>query len=156
MDTDVELVTSIDKFLHHTAFSGFESEKNVPTGIMASVKGGTWVQENLDVYTNRKFVNSDGTLDLTTNVYLITNYMLIHGLIPNNTYQDFPNLITIYPKEFFCPKSTRGEKEYFTKNTCAIHHFAGSWLSHSEQRKRRIKKLIPVQILKCLHILSRR
>ena len=134
----------------------FESEKNVPTGIMASVKGGTWVQENLDVYTNRKFVNSDGTLDLTTNVYLITNYMLIHGLIPNNTYQDFPNLITIYPKEFFCPKSTRGEKEYFTKNTCAIHHFAGSWLSHSEQRKRRIKKLIPVQILKCLHILSRR
>ncbi|AZS31711.1 MAG: glycosyltransferase family 32 protein [Butyricimonas faecalis] len=156
MDTDVELVNSIDKFLHHTAFSGFESEKNVPTGIMASVKGGTWVQENLDVYTNRKFVNSDGTLDLTTNVYLITNYMLIHGLIPNNTYQDFPNLITIYPKEFFCPKSTRGEKEYFTKNTCAIHHFAGSWLSHSEQRKRRIKKLIPVQILKCLHILSRR
>ena len=109
MDTDVELVNSIDKFLHHTAFSGFESEK-----------------------------------------------MLIHGLIPNNTYQDFPNLITIYPKEFFCPKSTRGEKEYFTKNTCAIHHFAGSWLSHSEQRKRRIKKLIPVQILKCLHILSRR
>ena len=72
MDTDVELVNSIDKFLHHTAFSGFESEKNVPTGIMASVKGGTWVQENLDVYTNRKFVNSDGTLDLTTNVYLIT------------------------------------------------------------------------------------
>ena len=27
MDTDVELVNSIDKFLHHTAFSGFESEK---------------------------------------------------------------------------------------------------------------------------------
>lgn len=156
MDTDVELVHSVDKFLHHIAFSGFESEVNVPTGIMASVKGGIWVKENLDVYTNRKFVKSDGTLDLTTNVYLITNYMLTRGLIPNNTYQDFPNLITIYPKEFFCPKSTRGEKEYFTKNTHAIHHFAGSWLSSTEKRKRKIKKMIPRVLFKYIRMFKKK
>ena len=36
MDTDVEVVRSLDKFLSCRAFSGFESTHYVPTGIMAS------------------------------------------------------------------------------------------------------------------------
>ena len=38
MDTDVELTKNLDKFLDHQGFSGFESEAQIPTGIMAAEK----------------------------------------------------------------------------------------------------------------------
>lgn len=128
MDTDVEVLKSLDEFLHHHAFSGFEDEKNIPTGIMASEKGGRWAKENLEYYDGKHFVKEDGTLDITTNVITITNYMLPHGLQQNNTYQDFPGLITFYPRDYFCPKDSVTKKVHKTKNTVAIHHFDGSWL----------------------------
>ena len=127
MDTDVEVVKSLDRFLVHTAFSGFEDDVYVPTGIMASEKGGKWVKENLDFYCEKHFLKDNGEFDYKTNVEIITEYMLKNGLIQNNTYQDFPKFITIYPKDFFCPKSYKDGKIYLTSNTHTIHHFAGSW-----------------------------
>ena len=132
MDTDVEVYKPLDEFLDQEAFSGFEDERNIPTGIMASEKGGKWAKENLDYYNNRHFVKEDGSFDLTTNVTTITNYMLPVGLKQNNTYQDFPMLITFYPKDYFCPKSYKDGKIYSTENTVTIHHFAGSWLPKHE------------------------
>lgn len=127
MDTDVEVLKPLDQFLNHTGFSGFESVINVPTGIMGCEKGALWAKENLDYYNGRHFVKPDGTLDLTTNVVVITDYMVRHGLKRDNTYQDFPGLFTIYPKTYFCPLDNRNGSE-FTDNTATIHHFAGSWL----------------------------
>ena len=128
MDTDVEVLKSLDPFLHHHAFSGFENDRNIPTGIMASEKGGRWAKDNLDYYKGKHFLKEDGSLDLTTNVTTITNYMLPLGLRQDNTYQDFPNLITFYPKDYFCPKDSVTKKVNKTNNTVTIHHFDGSWL----------------------------
>ena len=129
MDTDVEVIKPLDEFLKHTAFSGFENEKDVPTGIMASEKGGKWAKENLDYYNNRHFINANGNFEIITNVRIITNYMLQYKLKRNNTYQDFPGLITMYPNDYFCPKSHTDGKIRLTANSVTIHHFAGSWLS---------------------------
>ena len=131
MDTDVEVLKTFDSFLHHNAFSGFETDGNVPTGMMAAEKGSIWAKELLDEYKNRKFIQEDGSFDMTTNTTVITNYMLRKGLILNNQYQDFPGLCTMYPADFFCPKDHRTGKIRCTKNTVCIHHFAGSWLNHS-------------------------
>ena len=129
MDTDVEVLGNFDKFLHHHAFSGFETDGNVPTGMMAAEKGSIWAKELLDQYQDRVFVQSDGSFDMTTNTAVITNYMIDKGLILNNQYQDFPGLCTMYPTDFFCPKDHRTGKIRCTKNTVCIHHFAGSWLN---------------------------
>ena len=110
MDTDVEVLKSLDPFLHHTSFSGFEDDVHIPTGIMASVKGGKWAKENLAYYDNHHFIKEDGSMDLTTNVITLTNYMLPLGLKQNNTYQDFPNLITFYPKDIFVQNLMMMEK----------------------------------------------
>lgn len=131
MDTDVEVLGSYDKFLHHHAFSGFETDGNVPTGMMAAEKGSVWAKELLDQYADRVFVQPDGSFDMTTNTTVITNYMLEKGLVLNNKYQDFPGLCTMYPADYFCPKDHRTGKIRCTKNTVCIHHFAGSWLNHS-------------------------
>ena len=39
MDTDVEVLKPLDEYLDNLAFSGFQTEKEIPTGIMACEKG---------------------------------------------------------------------------------------------------------------------
>ncbi|MCQ2146596.1 MAG: glycosyl transferase [Bacteroidales bacterium] len=138
MDTDVEVLKSYDPFLHHTAFSGYETDK-VTTGIMASEKGGEWVKHNLDYYTDRHFILEDGTMDQTVNVVTIYKYMLELGFRGDNTFQDFPGIITIYPRDYFCPKSYYDGIIRLTDNTVVIHHFEGSW--HSKKDKLKYKFL---------------
>lgn len=131
MDTDVEVTGSFDGFLHHHAFSGFETDGNVPTGMMGAEKGSVWAKELLDGYKDRSFVKEDGSLDTTTNTFVITRYMVGKGLVLNNKYQDFPGLCTMYPSDYFCPKDHRTGKIRCTKNTVCIHHFAGSWIDYT-------------------------
>lgn len=128
MDTDVELVKPLDPFLHHVGFSGYEKEKFISTGIMATEKGAKWAKDNLDHYNCLHFIKADGTFDTTTNVIVITNYMEKFGLRRDNSYQDFPGFFTIYPKTVFCPLSFNSDQTNFSEDTVAIHHFAGSWL----------------------------
>ncbi len=129
MDTDVELLKPLDNFLHHHAFSGFESEDKVPTGIMASERGGKWAEDNLDYYNGKHFLKADGSPDMTTNVTIITEYMLNAGLRLDNSYQDFEGFFTMYPKDYFCPKDFLTQNIDITDNTVCIHHFNMSWQS---------------------------
>lgn len=148
MDTDVEVLASFDPFLHHHAFSGFETDGNVPTGMMAAEKGSKWAKELLDGYTDRRFILPDGTQDTTTNTTVITRYMVEKGLVLNNKYQDFPGLCTMYPSEYFCPKDHRTGKIRCTPRTVCIHHFAGSWLRQSPiSRLRHKTKMMAVRII---------
>ena len=142
MDTDVEVLKPLDCFLSHPAFSGFEDEKHIPTGIMGSEKNGTWVKEQLAYYDNRHFKLPDGTLDTTTNVAIMCRLMSNEGFILSNSRQNFRNIIEIYPKDYFCPKSYVTGKIELTSNTYTIHHFAGSWLTPWQKFKAKIKPII--------------
>lgn len=156
MDTDVEVLKPLDQFLKHNAFSGFENYKDIPTGIMASEKGGKWAKDNLEYYNGKHFIKENGEFDMTTNVTIITNYMLQYGLKQNNTYQDFPELVTFYPKDYFCPKSQVDGKIKLTENTVCIHHFAGSWLNKKEKFKIWLRTLIGEPILKRIRFLYKK
>lgn len=139
MDTDVEVLKSYNPFLHHKAFSGFENNNFVPTGMMASERGGKWASDLLEEYNHRVFINEDGSFDTTSNTVTITNYMLKAGLRQNNTFQDFPGLITIYPADYFCPKDHGTGLIKLTQNSVCIHHFAGSWFPHKTKFLHRCK-----------------
>jgi len=127
MDTDVEVLKSLDPLLPNLAFSGFEDTNSVSTGIMASEKGGKWAKDNMEYYHGKHFLKPDGSLDMTTNVAIITRYMKQYGIKLNNTYQEFPDLITMYPKDYFCPKSHNSGRIFLSENSYTIHHFANSW-----------------------------
>jgi hypothetical protein len=53
---------------------------------------------------------------------------LKYGFIQNNIYQNLPG-ITIYPCEYFTPKSFITGITTITEKTHSIHHFDGSWTS---------------------------
>lgn len=142
MDTDVEIINPLDKFLHNNAFSGFESNYAIPTGLMASEKNGKWATEMLDYYNNRPFILENNEIDLTTNVEIISKIMKQKGIELNNTFQSIENYIVFYPSDYFCPKSYVSEKINITPNTVCIHHFAGSWYSRERKTLKRARKLL--------------
>ncbi|MGB3065727.1 glycosyltransferase family 32 protein [Sphingobacterium thalpophilum] len=129
LDTDVQMLKTLDEFLFkHTAFSGIEDNNYLTSGLMASTKGGQWVTDLLALYDNRRFRQIDGSLDMTTNVEMITSYMKNRGLVIQNSFQEIEGYCAIYPSEYFCPKSWKTQEINITTNTYCIHHFAGSWL----------------------------
>lgn len=146
MDTDVEVLKNLDPFLDLPAFSGFEDNVHIPTGIMAAEKGSVWAGWQLKYYDDRHFLLPDGTLDLTTNVEIIGRLMEEKGFILRNGLYNFQNIITIFPRDYFCSKSHTTGKIELTQNTYTIHHFAGSWKSTSDRLKRRIVHLIGVKM----------
>ena len=131
-DTDVELIAPIDDFLNVKAFSGFESDHEVPTGLMGCEANHSFFKNLLNEYENLHFVRPDGSFDLTTNVTRITKACKQNGLLLNNKKQTIMDF-TLYPKDFFCPLNHKNGKLEKTNNTVAIHWFAGSWKSDEEK-----------------------
>lgn len=142
LDTDVEVIKNIDKFLKYPAFSGFENETNVQTGVIASEKNNLWIKRNLDFYSYHSFIKKNGSLDLTTNVITITNITkkMYPQIALNNTEQHFES-VSFFPKDYFCPLSYVTKELEITKNTHMIHHFAGSWIGRPSLFQKIIKKI---------------
>lgn len=149
MDTDVEVLKSLDAFLPCEAVSGFETEKQLLTGFMACKKAHPLFVELLRSYDNAHFILPDGSYDMTTNVKRVTDFCLKYGLQPNNTFQTI-NGLTIFPKEYFSPKDYESETYTITENTHTIHHFDGSWLPDEDrlalEMKRKYAQLMPRKI----------
>lgn len=129
MDTDVEVLKNLDVFLENKAFSGFEDNQYIPTGIMGSIKGHFWIKKLLQYYENKDFIKG-GNYELIPNTKIITEITKRDfGLILNNEEQKLKYGVLIYPKDYFCPKNHYNNKIYLTKNTYTIHHFNGSWVN---------------------------
>ncbi len=138
MDTDVEVLKPLDEFLKHRAFSSFENNNKIPTGLMAAEKGSEWIFELMQEYTDLEFIDESGNMDLTTNVERITRLTIEKfGLVPNSSYQDL-GAVTLYPHDYFCPKDWETGEIHLTENSYTIHHFSGSW--HTEEEKKQIEK----------------
>ena len=100
MDTDVEVIKPLDDFLKCKAFSSFENNNYIPTGIIAAEKGNKWIKTLLEDYDNLHFIKNN-ELDLTPNTVRITNTTIKKfGLLPISSYQELDNgNVTIYPFE---------------------------------------------------------
>lgn len=138
MDTDVEVIKPIDKFLENKSFSGFESERYAVTGIMGSEKGSLFIKELMDYYTNESFVKEDGSLNMIPNTQIITNILDNKGLVKNNQYQVINDEYTLYPIDYFCPIDFDTKKKNITENTYTIHWFAGSWIPLENKIKAKV------------------
>ncbi|MCL2370222.1 MAG: glycosyl transferase [Firmicutes bacterium] len=133
MDTDVELLASLDNFLSKKAFVGFERDDAIQTALMACEKGHPLFEEFLAKYESRNFVVEYGKYDMATNVERLTSLCIEKGLRLDNTLQEIAGVI-VYPTEYFCPKCYHTGQLNLTANSISIHHFDASWWT-DEQRK---------------------
>ncbi len=142
MDTDVEVLDSLDDLLRHPAFVGMESSSLVSTGIMGSEKGGAWVRKQFGLYVHRHFLKEGRTPNLTPNTKIITDSMVAEGFVLNNEIQDFKGEVVVYPQDWFSPKNFLTGVVCLTSNSRTIHHNAGSWSSPLVKMKKKILRPI--------------
>jgi mannosyltransferase OCH1-like enzyme len=144
LDTDVELIKSLDPIISKGAFMACERKSNLPpypgvaTGLGIAVEAHHQIYKDiLDYYQNLHFYGASGSLTVVEHV---TTVLIQHGLKPTNMLQELEG-ITIYPPEYFCPFD-KMDRIRITNNTVAIHHYAGTWLSKSSRLKKTISKIL--------------
>lgn len=130
VDTDVELRKKPDSLLNNKAFFGFESPVSVATGVgFGAVQGSAIVKELMDDYQDIPFILEDGSYDMTACPERNTKIFLKHGLRQDGSKQILDDGILILPQEYLSPIDCSIDHIVFTKNTIAVHWFAGSWCS---------------------------
>jgi len=146
LDTDVEVVKSLDDLLNHQVVVGFEEKNYVATSTILAEKESPFIKSFMDLYHKRRFISSDGTLDLTTNVIKMTNLLFQYGLVSNGEPQklslDTKEAITVLEQEKLSPYDYIHQIDKRNNNTYTIHHFGATWAKSSFKFKRLFKYIL--------------
>lgn len=146
LDTDVELIKSLDKVLDNESFSGVESDKQgkliVALGLGFGAEAGhPLIKEMMEEYDKLSFINEDGTLNLVGSPIYQTAFLVKRGMVYTKKIQKVCEM-TVYPKEYFNPTDLDTGKIILEQNTISIHHYAGSWLDNKAKRRYQIHKAL--------------
>ena len=136
-DTDVEVVAPLTEVLENGPYMGMEralsGEVAVNPGLgFAAEPKMEFLGELLTKYAGLKFVNEDGSLNMTTIVKHTTDQLLEHGYAPEDRPQQCAGF-SLYPTDYFCPLDYRTGKLNLTDNTRTIHHYAATWHSWKDK-----------------------
>ena len=141
MDTDVEVVKSLDPLRVYDAVSGYESATHIATGTMGACRDNEWIGMLLHNYDHRHFLRKDGTCDTMTNVVVITDLTVKkYGLHLHGQKLVFGHNMVLLPFDYLCAKDLDTGEICKTSNTYTIHHFAASWLPEDERNYSRLYK----------------
>ena len=157
LDTDVELIRSLDDLLETDGYIGFEKKVdeecdevyvNTGQGFGASAFHPV-VKAMMDIYKEIDFAEKKKE-NLKTCPYYNTAALVKLGMKKENVEQEICKF-HIYPAEYFCPINWKSHKCELTDNTYSIHHFEASWLTEKEKKKRQPTKLS----IDCLSVWSK-
>lgn len=136
LDTDVEIIKNLDEFLVNDSFLCIEGLDTVCTAVIGSKKGQKWIEELIELYDKRSFLNENGHPNLTPNSKYIYSFLTNKYKLENNYgITKLSCNLTIYPSEYFSPKNYATMKMNITDNTHAIHHYGGMWKSSMDKVK---------------------
>ena len=148
LDTDIELLKSLDSMQKEPGYVGFEVH-GVAAGVIACEAHNPIIRAVLETYQRTAFINKDGTYNLLTSPDYISNELVKVGFVRENIEQHLKGM-TVYPSEWFYPYTLVSFQTNITENTVAIHHYAGSWLDEKSKYQLGIQKKlkwIPVKRL---------
>ena len=145
LDTDVELVGSLDPLLNNIAYFGFQQKDrySVNSGLgFGAQKGEIFLLELMNIYKTSDFI-TNGTINLHTNSSREKKVFLRHGLIENGRTQVLDNQVRIYAKEYLAPYNHMTDVIEQTDKTISIHWYGESW-SGSVEKVRQSKNTIQI------------
>lgn len=136
LDTDVELIRSLDDMLFQDGFISIEKWMVINSGGGAGAKPRhPMIGKMLDFRRNTPFIKQDGTLNRTASGYYETLPFLEQGLRLDGTIQSVQGM-NVYGFDYFHPYDYMTGETLTTKHTIGIHHFGGSWLESDVQAQR--------------------
>ena len=147
LDTDVELIKPLDKFLNMSMFCGWEErdaildhnnisyENSINFGLgFGAVKGHPILKEILELYDKINFYDENGKMNLMACPHYQTMILKKYGL--DDTKRSFQILekdTYVFPEDYFSPKSQTTGVIKITNNTISIHHFSETWISPGQR-----------------------
>lgn len=147
LDTDVELVKTLDGFLQYPAFFGTEQDNRkkgkgwINTGVgFGAMAGNEMVGKMLQIYQQQHFVEQDGTLNMQPCPPKNTEPFYPYGFRYSDTEIWFGIEAVVFPPEYFSPYHYQTGVNNQTKSTISIHHYAATWLSSLDRIVCRIEK----------------
>lgn len=136
IDTDVQLLKSLEPLRMQGAFCGVEKWGNINMGgCSGAVKHHPMIKKMLDYREAIPFRYVDGTLNLNTCGVYETQPFINMGMKINNTTQRV-NEMTIFSSDYFHPYDYMSGRTIITENTFSIHHFNGGWLDEKSRNNR--------------------
>jgi len=145
LDTDVELLKSLDTLLESDAYMGMEQVGRVNTGLgFGAVKNHPFIRKNKEYYEENGYKERDESGRKVTCVAVTTVLLEAEGLERADEEQNVGG-VKIYPVEYFCPLKMGTSKLTVTPNTYSIHHYDSSWFTGSPLVKRIKYRLIPLK-----------
>lgn len=139
LDTDVELVNSLDNLILHKCFLGTESTGNINTGVgFGAEKENRIIKLLLEEYKNQHFYTKKNGYDKTPCPVRNTRAIKKIGYTPNKKNVWKVEDVAVFPEEYFSPINYETGISNITKNTISIHHYAASWHNQSEEKKIKI------------------
>ena len=124
LDTDVEILKPLDRFMQHELFLGYECKFWVSTGVIGGVPGHPVFQ------TLAKLCASKYALKITTRLSVHMWSAVLarkYHIRARGKTRLLDNGIGIYSKEWFYPIHYITRKKVILPNTHTIHYYEGTW-----------------------------
>ena len=115
LDADVEVLQSFNSLLGKKYFIGTEITSIPEAAVIGAEPHLNWIKNCLDYYSDRNFVNPDGSLNQTVLP------VLMKSVIESNS-------IELLPYYYFSPKDFFSGKIMKRNETICIHHFDSNWV----------------------------
>ncbi|MBQ1692942.1 MAG: glycosyl transferase [Bacteroidales bacterium] len=135
LDSDVEVIRSFNKFLNLPYFVCSEA---VPTSVelaaFGAEKGTAWVNDAMEYYEGRAFVQDNGERAMTPMPIVMGEHLRKkYQWTPIESLSEFdpdPSKFCVLPLDWFGAHPSdpeNGTRYHITANTHSIHHYANSW-----------------------------
>ena len=148
LDTDVELVRSLDELCYQKSFFGVEGSGLVAPGLGFGAEKGHWfIKKLMGLYQNRHFLKENGDMDLTTSPKIQAEGFREIGF-PFDGNAFYTRDISIYPEWVLSPKNIYSVRIHTLEHSSSTHHFDGSWMELTMSEKWNADEKLREQIVK--------
>ena len=146
LDTDVELLKSLDSLLKHQCYIGVEQNGRLcTTGLgFGAAKASPVVHEMLAQYDDLLYESE--TAKRIACPYLNDKVIRKHGYDGDGSGQPIDlGAVCVYPCRYFDPFSLGNSKNLKCPETISVHLYANSWGSPGERLKRKLINAIGIE-----------
>ncbi len=156
LDSDVLVYKSFDDLLDLPYFIGQSYAGGFEAAVIGAEKGLSWIGDLLQYYNGRSFVKSDGSYDMLPLPQVFFkllqaryNFRRIDIL---SDYKWDNKEFVLFHKDFFNSRNSIGPHR--TKRSYCSHYYSGTWTSKKMDLKSRIKRKLPLWLVKLVYDIS--
>ena len=133
LDTDVEVLKSMECLLNDDAFLGMTCADRVSNGCgFGAVAGHPLIGEMKARFESMHFTDRSGKAERISCSAVLRPVLRKWGFKNENQYQNI-NGVALYPAEVFSPLTPEGMENFFSEKTISVHHQDGTWRKQREK-----------------------